>query len=475
MKFRYLFRPLAMLSLIMHCSAEDLSTMNIDAVYQQLCSSCHGKNFEGGLGGSLVDGEWKHGAADADIMKSIREGNAKLGMTPFGNVLSDKQIRAMVIFLREKEAQNKNKKLTLPKPEVGKITETKLEKYQIEIVAEGLSTPWAIAFLPDGSKLITEKTGKLRRIDKEGKLEAGAIEGIPHSLSIGQGGLLEVAIHPDYANNGWVYLGLSDPLNQDPKSNKALTAVYRGRIKDSKWVEQETIWKGPEANYTEAGHHFGTRFVFKDGYLYFPVGERGGWNDAQDPANAKGKTYRIHDDGRIPEDNPKFGDVKSVPGLWSIGHRNPQGYAIDPRNGDIYDTEHGPRGGDELNLIQPGKNYGWPVVTYGMNYDGSPITDVTKRDDVEEPIIYWVPSIAVCGLDFYTGDKFANWKNDLLVGALREQEIRRLRIEDRKVVDQEVILKGVGRVRDVATGPDGFIYVLLNQPDMVIRLIPAKQ
>lgn len=466
-----LFAPL-LPSLALAADGPDYSKMKTDQVFEQLCSSCHGKDMSGGVGGSLIDGEWKHGGSDEDLLKSIRDGNAQFGMTAFKTVLDDRQIRSLVIHIREKEKQAKEKGIEFPKPELGKVTTTQHQNYKIEmVVEEGLKNPWAIAFLPDGRKLVTEKAGRLRIIDADGKLLTEPVKGTPKVIDHGQGGLMEVAVHPDYEKNGWIYLGYSDGTREGGKP-KTITTYVRGKLKDGEWSGQELIWKADEKFYTDSGVHFGTRLVFDKGYVYFPVGERGGWMEAQDVENPKGKMIRLHDDGRVPEDNPKFDGQTPVPGLWSYGHRNPQGLDIDPRDGSIWSTEHGPRGGDELNLVQPGKNYGWPVITYGMNYDGTPITGITEKEGMEQPVIYWQPSIAACGLSFYRGDKFPKWKNDLFAGALAQQEIRRLRIVDQKVVEQEVVLKNIGRVRDVTDAPDGFIYVVLNSPDRVVRLVP---
>jgi len=452
----------------------DYSKMKAEQVFEQLCSSCHGKDLSGGVGGSLIDGEWKHGASDDDLLRSIKEGNAQLGMTAFKTVLDDRQIRSLVIHIREKEKKAKERGVAFPKPEPGKITRTRHEDYKIEVLVEkGLKNPWAIAFLPDGRRLVTEKAGRLRIIDAEGKLLDEPVRDTPPVIEHGQGGLMEVAVHPDYAKNGWIYLGYADGTREGGKV-RTITAYVRGRIKDGAWTDQQTIWRAAPEFYSGDGVHFGTRLVFDKGYIYFPVGERGGWHQAQDVANAKGKIYRLHDDGRVPEDNPKFDGKTPVPGLWTYGHRNPQGLDIDPRDGAIYNTEHGPRGGDELNWVRPGKNYGWPVITYGMNYDGTPITGKTHEVGMEQPVIYWQPSIAACGLSFYRGDKFPKWKHDLFAGALAQQEIRRLRLVDHKVVEQEVVLKNIGRVRDVTDAPDGFIYVLTNGPDRVVRLVPAE-
>jgi glucose/arabinose dehydrogenase len=461
-------------ALALAADGPDYSKMKIDQVFEQLCASCHGKDMSGGVGGSLIDGEWKHGGSDEDLLKSIRDGNAQFGMTAFNTVLDDRQIRSLVIHIREKEKQAKEKGIEFPKPEPGKVTKTQHEDYKIEMVVEdGLKNPWAIAFLPDGRKLVTEKAGRLRIIDADGKLLAEPVKGTPKVLEHGQGGLMEVAVHPDYERNGWIYLGYSDGTREGGKP-KTITTYVRGKLKDGGWTNEERIWKTEEQFYTDAGVHFGTRLIFDKGHIYFPVGERGAWMEAQDVENPKGKMIRLHDDGRVPADNPKFDGKTPVPGLWSYGHRNPQGLDIDPRDGSIWSTEHGPRGGDELNLIQPGKNYGWPVITYGMNYDGTPITGKTHEEGMEQPVIYWQPSIAACGLSFYRGDKFPKWKNDLFAGALAQQEIRRLRIVDQKVVEQEVVLKNIGRVRDVTDAPDGFIYVILNGPDRVVRLVPEE-
>lgn len=461
--------------------------VKVEELYANHCSGCHGKDFEGGIGGVLTDGEWKHGSSDEEIYRSIAKGNLELGMTPWEGILQPDQIRSLVIFLREKEKKELSKGKEFPVPAPDKVTKTELHDYKIEtIVKDGLEKPWAIAFLPDGRRLVTEKAGRLRYVNADGSLDPQVIEGTPPTIEHGQGGLMEVALHPDFAKNGWVYLGFSDGTRKKRKGKdevRCITAVVRGRIKDHQWTDQEWILRPDEKFRSGAGVHFGTRFVFDKGYIYFVIGERGGLIEAQDLNRPNGKIHRLHDDGRIPSDNPfarKPGAMKSI---WSYGHRNPQGLAMDPRDGALYSTEHGPRGGDELNLIRPGVNYGWPVTCLGMNYSGKPMdyrdkdgkqqVSVPHKEGIEDPVAHWVPSIAVCGLDFYTGDKFPEWNNDLLAGALAQQEIRRIRLKDKKVVSQEIILKNIGRVRDVATGPDGFIYVILNGPDRLIRLVPA--
>jgi aldose sugar dehydrogenase len=453
--------------------------IKVEELYGNYCAGCHGAKFEGGQGGSLVDGVWKNGGSSAEIFRSIAKGNLEMGMTPWEGILTDEQIRSLVIFIQEKEKQTLAKGLDFPVPSPDKVTKTELHDYRIEtLVDKDLKFPWAIAFLPDGRKLVTEKAGRLRIVGADGKLDKQEVKGIPPVIDHGQGGLMEVALHPDYAENGWIYLGFADGVRKKQDNGRddvrCITAVVRGRIKDHQWTDQEWIYRADPKFRTGAGGHFGTRFVFDKGYIYFVVGERNGMMEVQDLDNPKGKIFRLHDDGRVPSDNPFVNTPGAIPGIWSYGHRNPQGLTMDPRDGSLYSTEHGPRGGDELNLILPGKNYGWPVITYGMNYDGTPIVSITEKEGMEQPLTYWVPSIAVCGLDFYTGDAFPEWKNDLLVGGLAQQEVRRLRIVNQKVVSQEIILKNIGRVRDVATGPDGNIYVILNGPDRLIRMIPNK-
>ncbi len=250
-----------------------------------------------------------------------------------------------------------------------------------------------------------------------------------------------------------------------------MTAVVRGRIRDGKWTEEQKLYSAPKELHTSTRAHFGSRFVFQDGYLFFGIGDRGRMGQAQDLDRPNGKIHRIHDDGRVPADNPFVNTPGALPTIWAYGARNPQGLALHPLTGELWETEHGPRGGDEVNLILPGRNYGWPTITHGINYNGKPITDKTAMPGMEQPAHYWVPSIAVCGIDFYQGDKFPKWQNNLLVTGLASQQLHRLVIEDGKVVRDEVILKGQGRLRDVNTGPDGLVYLALDS-GALLRLVP---
>ena len=444
---------------------------DIGRIYQQHCAACHGKNLQGGLAPSMLDDEWTHGSSDADLARLIR-GGVPDAMPAFKDELTEAEIRAMVVFIRERRAGHSSSRETKPQP-VGQMR-TELHRYQIETVADNLSTPWGLAFLPDGRLLFTEKSGALRLMEN-GRLAPAPIRGTPAVRNAGQGGLLDVAVHPRYAENGWIYLAYSDPAVRGGEE-VSLTVIVRGRLRDGVWVDQETIWKAPLEFYRPGGGvHFGCRIVFdRDGYLYFSHGERGRQEDAQNLKLPNGKIHRLHDDGRVPTDNPFVAQPGAFASIWTYGNRNAQGLAIDPRTGLLWETEHGPRGGDELNILRRGANFGWPVITYGMNYNGTPITERTAQDGMEQPVTHWTPSIAVCGIDFYDGAAFPQWKNNLLVTALAQQEVRRVVIDGDRVTHQEVIVKDIGRVRDVQTGPDGAIYLALNQPDRIVRLVPAK-
>ena len=445
----------------------------ISQTYNTLCSGCHGANLEGGQTDSMLDDVWKHGGDDESLARAIRDGFELQGMPGWKGELNEAQIRALVVFIREKREEAKRRTTTFAKPTDQELVRSREHAFRLHTVVDGLDTPWSMAFLPDGRWLVAELKGKLRVVEK-GQLLPAPVEGTPKVLAVGQGGLMEVALHPDYARNGWIYLAHSDPAPGDRK-DVGLTAIVRGRIKDNKWVDEQTIFRAPYELYRPGGVHFGCRLVFdKTGHLFFSIGERGHKEDAQNIARPNGKVHRIFDDGRIPPDNPLAGNSNAIPSIWTYGNRNPQGLDLHPVTGELWETEHGPRGGDELNLIQPNRNYGWPVITYGIDYNGTPISGFTEKEGMEQPIIHWTPSIAVCGIDFYEGDRFPKWKNNLFVTALAQQELRRLVIDGHRVIDQEVLFKGIGRVRDAASGPDGLLYVLLNKPDKIVRLEPAQ-
>ncbi|MBC6411840.1 MAG: PQQ-dependent sugar dehydrogenase, partial [Hyphomonadaceae bacterium] len=281
---------------------------------------------------------------------------------------------------------------------------------------------------------------------------------------------MDVALDPDYPDNKWVYLSFSHPL--EGSSGPSMTKIVRGRIVNGAWISGQTLFQADSEDYVDTGFHYGSRITFDDaGRLYFSIGDRGLKEQAQDLSLPNGKVHRINRDGSIPEDNPFVGQENAAPTIYSYGNRNPQGLIWHPASGELWSTEHGPRGGDELNLIESGKNYGWPDISYGINYNGTILTEYTALPGMEQPASHWTPSIAVCGLDVYTGDMFPEWKGRLLVGSLAYESLRLVEVKDGKYLGESEILKAEGRIRDVTTGPDGAIYVAL--PDSIIRMTPA--
>lgn len=353
--------------------------------------------------------------------------------------------------------------------------------FRMVTVADGLDHPWSMAFLPGGDLLITERAGRLRLV-KNGKLLPAPVSGTPTVRAKGQGGLLDVVLHPKFATNHLVYLSYSKPTEGD--SLAATTAVARGRYEDGKLVGLQDIFVAATKG---APGHFGSRLAFdKNGYLFITVGERMvppagdlAAHPAQDLTNHHGKIIRLFDDGRVPPDNPFVNKAGARPEIWSYGHRNPQGLAIDPRSGEIWETEHGPQGGDELNNIQPGKNYGWPVIGFGVNYGtGLAIHAGTIKAGMEQPVHVWVPSIGTSGLAIYMGSKFPNWQGSALAGGLSGQQLVRLTVNGKSAEFAEILFRRQGRVRAVREGPDGYVYVAFDgedKPTSVVRLEPVPR
>lgn len=339
----------------------------------------------------------------------------------------------------------------------------------VDTIATGLEVPWAIAFLPNGDMLFTEREGNLR-IVRNGKLLEEMVSGVPEVKSKGQGGLFDLKLHPDYENNGWLYFTFASPMSEEEGAEEgkgANTEVRRAKLQGMELVEQETLFKA-SPNYSK-NHHYGARIAFDEaGYLYLSVGDRGGRDEVQSLNNYRGKILRLNDDGTIPEDNPFLDQEGAMPEIYSYGHRNPQG--LTERSGQIWEHEHGPKGGDEINLIQAGHNYGWPEITYGINYTGTIITEDTAKTGMDQPVNYWVPSIAPCGMDFIDSEKYGDWDGDLLVGSLKFRYLVRCEMEGDEVTGQEILLKDIGRVRAITQGPDGYIYVGTEGPGMIVRL-----
>ncbi len=348
---------------------------------------------------------------------------------------------------------------------------TETETIRVVPVTSGLAHPWGLAFLPDGRMLVTERAGRVRIVGRDGKLAPEPVAGLPKIEEYGQGGLLDVALHPRFTENGLVYLSFAERGDGGYG-----TAVLRGRLVSERLDAVEVIYR--QAPKSRTGRHFGSRLVFdRAGFLYVTQGDRGEEARAQKLDDLAGKVVRLHDDGRVPSDNPFVGKPGARPEIFTLGNRNVQGAALHPVTGELWSHEHGPQGGDEVNILRKGVNYGWPVITYGVNYGiGTKIGEGTSKPGMAQPLHYWVPSIAPSGMAFYTGDKFPAWRGDLFVGALRDQLLVRLRLDGEKVVKEERMLQGaVGRIRDVRQGPDGNLYLLTDSSNgALIRLEPAR-
>ncbi|WGK64403.1 PQQ-dependent sugar dehydrogenase [Croceiramulus getboli] len=325
--------------------------------------------------------------------------------------------------------------------------------YTFETIVPDLDIPWGLEFLPDGSMLITEKKGELIHF-KDGQKQL--ISGLPEIYVRGQGGLLDITLHPNYEENGWIYM---THASEDGPGEGGNTALIRAKLKGNQLVDVEQLYKATPN--TRKGQHFGSRIVFDDdGYLFFSIGERGERDvNPQDITRDGGKVYRLHDDGTFPKDNPFYDQEDAKKAIYSYGHRNPQGMILHPDTNTIWVHEHGPRGGDEINVVQAGNNYGWPVISYGINYSGTSFTDLTTKEGMEQPLYYWVPSIAPSGMAYVTSDQYPELKGDLLVGSLKFQYLEHVILEDDQVVGRRKLLENIGRLREIIQGPDGYVYL----------------
>ena len=374
------------------------------------------------------------------------------------------------VVLTEAELQLPSQSKLLLRPE------TKTQAFQVRELLSGLEHPWSMAWLPNGEMLITEREGRLRRVSKDFRLDPRPIEGLPKNIEVdGQGGLFDVAVHPGFSRNGWVYLSFSEGQLGGRLSSSG-TALVRAKLDGHRLIEMETLFSMQPKS--RGGRHFGGRVFFdRDGFLYLTLGDRGDEDRAQRDNDHAGSVIRLHDDGRIPSSNPFVGSGSVPPEVFSRGNRNIQGAAVHPATGAIWAHEHGPQGGDEINIIRAGRNYGWPTITYGVNYvTGTKIGEGSQKAGMVQPIHIWVPSIAPSGMAFYSGNRYPGWSNSLFVGGLRSQALIRLEHQDNRIVAEERLMVGQhGRIRDVRVGPDGLIYLLTDDNNgKLLRLDPRK-
>lgn len=456
-------------------AVDSVGLLKGEALYGNYCGGCHGQQLQGSVAPALVNTTLKHGGGFDSIHTTISKGILSTEMIGYADVLSKDQIGDIAHYIVEVRKS----------PELitrhNRPSEVKTKHYTLKVermVNEGLEKPWGFDFLNRDSILVTFNKGELRWIVR-GKTDPKIIEGTPKTYaSDAVGGLMDVAIDPAYSKNGWVYLAYSyNKTGSADKKTPGTTKIVRGKIKEHQWVDEEVLFQAPDSLFITDGTRWGCRFLFdRQGYLYFTIGDmQGAKQSGRNPqllTRTEGKIYRVNSDGTIPKDNPLHGKKNVLQAIYAWGTRNVQGIAQHPVTGELYFSDHGPRGGDELNKLKNGGNYGWPDITYGINYDSTSITRQTHQQGMEQPLTYWTPSIAVSAIAFVSGNQFPKWNHDLLVTALKFQEVRRLVIEHDEVKEQEILLKGYGRVRDIQFGPDGALYVLTNTPDALLRVTP---
>lgn len=434
--------------------------------YKNYCAGCHGEQME-----AFADRKWKYGNSKDNLLESIRNGHADAGMPSFKATFTDVEMNGLAEYILNgienvKQYDFKDNKVT------SDFFPAESQDVRLDTIVTGINVPWSMAFLPNGEMLNSERSGKLYRLTKRKELQN--IQGVPEVLVEGQCGLMDVALHPDFSKNHLIYFSYSLPKKTD-SITLATIAVMRAKLEGNKLTQQKNIFIA--LPFSRTRHNVGSRLLFgKDKMLYVTVGDWG--NEKKNPqnlSNSLGKIHRIKDDGSIPKDNPFVNKPGAIPSIYSYGHRNPQGLTTNPLTGAIWSDEHGPRGGDEINIIKKGKNYGWPVITYGINYDGKPISNLTKKEGMEQPELYWLPSIAPCGMAFVTGKRYKNWTGDILVGSLRFKYLDRCIMKDNKILGEEKLLKNIGRVRDVRMRPDGYIYISVESPGAIYRLIPVNK
>ncbi len=467
-------------------------------LYQDNCAVCHGLDFEGAAQGTpLVGARLIHGDSMDEITRSIRDGYPDKGMPAWSATFTDIEIQSLALWVKENREGmlitdiGLTREIEIPTG----IIQTEHHALRLEVVIDGLDMSFSIAPLPDGRLLLTEKSRGLSIISAEGK-QSDYIQGTPEIYSTGPRGslgglgwLLDVTLHPDYEKNGWIYLHYSErcedcnAISRETKRAVSMNALVRGRIREGQWVDEESIWKAPIESYTSRTDIAtgGRTAMDPEGFVFISVGFKSA-DGNQDLGSPHGKIHRIHDDGRIPSDNPFVDDSSALPTIWSYGHRSPQGLEFNVKSRQLWGTEHGPRGGDEINLLKPGKNYGWPAFSRGQNYDGSEVNHgrvdlELELKDIEQPVVDLTPSPGVSSLVFYEGEAFPKWRGDLIVGTLKASDLLRVEIRDNKFVAKEPLIENLARIRDVEIGVGGVLYLLLEHASgsKIVRVVPAEQ
>jgi len=463
-----IFRKIAFLTLFLFFTTVSLA-QDGEELYKTYCAGCHGSNLGGNSASPLIKTHWKYGRTSGLMTRNITYGIPGTEMIAWNQVLDGDQIKSLVRYISRAQKVHPNRERPIPETIQTNDYTLKVEEW---VATRAIRTPWAIEFVSKDSALISERRGMLRWI-VNGEASETPVEGVPQTQEFRTGGYMDIALDPDYAVNGWIYLSFSyAPENIMDNMAPAMTKIVRGQISNNTWINEQVLFEVPDELLVIEGNRWGCRFLFDHkGYLYFSIGDQDYEEDALDPSKPVAKIYRIHSDGTVPKDNPFLDTPGALPQVYTIGNRNVQGIAQHPRTGDIWFTEHGPMGGDELNILEKGGNYGWPEITYGLDYDGGVVSDKTAKKGMIQPVTYWTPSIAVGAAEFCKSKAFPAWQNELFIGALAFEEVRKLTINRKdEVVEQEMILKGYGRVRDLKFGPDGALYVVLNRPDKILRI-----
>ena len=477
----------------------------IGEFFEEVCSACHGLTLEGtNLGTPLIGVDLIKGDSVEELIQSISEGNMEAGMPPYGAVYDEGQIHSLALYVLEQRAgfdydsYQMREQITSPEG----VQQTRLQDFVLTTVNDEIDPlPYSIVPLPDGRSLIVEKKYGLRILSADGEL-SDLIPGTPRTwddsslpeglraLDRGKGWMQDVVLHPDYESNGWIYVYMGDrcdncnEVSRETGRPVGMTKIVRGRIRDGEWTDEESIWVTDVENYTtNTDLAIGGRATFDDkGYFYFTIGAMNGFYDAeiQNLARPWGKIHRIHDDGRIPEDNPYADDPSAISSIWTVGHRAPQGLEYDAERGILWGSEHGPRGGDEVNNLIAGGNYGWPLTSKGVDYDGSPVegkVDIPfNMEDIQQPVVDMTPSPALSAFVVYRGEQFPEWQGDLIVGSLKAHTLYRFQIENGQLVEKETLISGIGRIRDVEVDRDGYILLLSENAagSKILRMSPVN-
>jgi glucose/arabinose dehydrogenase/mono/diheme cytochrome c family protein len=456
-------------------------------IFNTTCAGCHGTTAAAGPSArSLFATDFQNSRTDAQIVQAVTDGVPGTPNHSFKTLFFPDEIAQLPAMLRIRGGIVNRKVGAVPDLN-GKSFNSQKANFKVETLVKGLNQPWGMAFLPDGRLIFTERSGQLRFMDKNGSASA-PVTGTPAVFERQDGGMLDVALHPNYAKNGWIYLsyttvppGYAVQPGDETAPNMApptMTWVVRGKVNsNNQWVEQQVLFNPPADSYRVTADHYGSRFLFDGkGHFFWSMGERHDMQMSQNLASPLGKIHRLNDDGSVPKDNPFVHTPGALGSIWTFGHRNPEGLTFDPATGIFWETEHGPVGGDEVNIIEPGKNYGWGMATYGIE----PGIGRLHATGVTDPITHYNPSIGPAGITFYTGNKFPAWKGNMFVTGMVGQKLIRMEISGRQIVSQETVIADSGRVRDVKVGPDGFLYVLLQNMNgdakggSIIRLVPAN-